>query len=180
MLRVHDYGIFKVDGGIDGIKIGNSVELPSIGYVTTALQVIAAAESFSNLARMDGIKFGYRSGNCETLAELYENSRGEGFEYDIKRQIITGAIVLSRDNRHLYYDRAIRARAKICAELDEVFQKYDVIITSLDSPMVEVANLSGCPAIALHGKQIIAPKFGEEILFKVARTIEIAGGGGNE
>ncbi|MCL2837866.1 MAG: amidase family protein [Oscillospiraceae bacterium] len=197
-----DYPNFceNLDKGIEGIIVGTAfcrpqqnilggkmpplqktipIELPSIEYASTVFQIIAYAETFSNLARYDGIKFGYRSENAATLAELYENTRAEGFGYDTKKQIITGAIALSRDNRHLYYDRAIRGRAKLCAELDNAFAQSDVIITPLDDSWTVIPNLTGCPAIAVGGIQIIAPKFSEELLFRAARTIEIAGGDSN-
>jgi len=189
-----DYPNFTetIDGGISDVKIGipssfnfptenptSPIDLPTAEHAAATHQIIACAETFSNLARYDGIKFGHRSENAATLAELYENTRAEGFGYNTKKQIITGAIVLSRDNRHLYYDRAIRARAKLCAELNKAFEQCDVIITPLDDSWTVIPNLTGCPAIAINGLQIIAPKFGEELLFRAARTIEIAGGDSN-
>ena len=148
-----------------------SVEIPNIEQARTAYNIIAAAETFSNLARFDGMKFGHRSENAETLTELYENTRAEGFDYNTKKQIMLGAVVLSRQYRHLYYDRAIRARAKIAEEMNAAFEKCDVIVASLDENSGIIPNLTGLPAIAVGNVQIIGPKFSEELLFEIARNM---------
>jgi Asp-tRNA(Asn)/Glu-tRNA(Gln) amidotransferase A subunit family amidase len=152
----------------DDIKTG---KLPPIKYAKTTYNIIAAAEMFSNYARFDGIRYGYRSDNAETLTELYENTRAEGFDEETKKQIITGAIALSKQYRHLYYDRAVRARAKICEEVNAAFQKCDVIITPIDDNSAIIPNLTGLPAIFVAGKQKKKKKFSEELLFQVAREV---------
>ena len=148
------------------------INLPSAEHALTAFQIIACAEGFSNLARYDGIKFGYRSDNAATLAELYENTRAEGFGEWTKKSIILGAIALSKQYRHQYYDRAIRARAQITAELNTAFEQCDIIIAPLDETWSVIPNLTGCPSITIGGIQLIGPKFSEEMLFRVATEVE--------
>jgi len=152
-------------------NICDNIELPSAEYAQTAHSIIACAERFSNLARFDGIKFGHRSENSATLAELYENSRGEGFDDIIKKQIIAGAIFLSREYRHLYYDRAVRARAKITAEVSAALEQCDVISAPLNGEWAVIPNLTGLPALTVGNAQLIGKKFSEELLFRVANTL---------
>jgi len=154
------------------IKIG---ELHEIEYASTAHKIIACGETFSNLAKFDGMKFGYRSENAETLTELYENTRAEGFDYDTKLKILLGGVVLGREYRHLYYDRAVRARAKICEDVNAVLETCDVIVTPLGGNYAVIPNLTGLPAIVVGDKQIIGRKFSEELLLMVAKTMENGG-----
>jgi len=157
-----------------GFKIVG-VGVISAQHAVNTHKIIACCEMFSSLARFDGIKFGHRSENAETLAELYNNTRAEGFGYETKKQILLGAVMLSKQHRIYYYNKAILARAKITEEINDMFKRCDVVATPLDATYTTMPNLAGLPAIAVKGVQLIGPKFSEELLFKVARVIENGG-----
>lgn len=162
---------------VDGVAIGipqeiRKGELPNIDYAKITHDIIAAAETFSSLARFDGIKFGHRSENAATLADLYENTRAEGFDYNTKLQIMLGGVALSRENRRLYYDRAIRARAKITEEINTIFENCDIIVTPIDENSAVIPSLIGLPSLVLPKSiQIIGPKFSEELLLHAAKEV---------
>lgn len=87
------------------------------------------AEASSNLGRFDGIRYGYRTKNYSNLKELFKNSRSEGFGAEVKRRIILGTYVLSSGYYDAYYKKAQQVRTLVSNKFEEVFEKYDVILT---------------------------------------------------
>ena len=178
------------------------ISLPHTSYGIATYYIIATAEASSNLARFDGVKYGYRSKNYKNLIEMYMKTRGEGFGNEVKRRIILGTYVLSRGYYEAYYLKAQKVRTLIKNDFEEAFKKVDIIITPTtpelpfklgekkDDPLkmylsdiftVNV-NLSGLCALNLPvgfsssnlpiGIQIIGSYFKEEIILKVAKKIE--------
>lgn len=157
-------------------KKGAFVEEFQLGltdYAISSYYVIASAEASSNLARFDGVKYGYRAKEGETLSEMYRKTRAQGFGSEVKRRIMLGSFVLSSGYYDAYYLKALQARALIKQEFDRVFASYDVILSpvaptvapklgeSLKDPMqmylsdiyTVSANLAGLPGISLPWKQ---------------------------
>lgn len=186
-----------------GAKI-EEISLPHTSYGIAVYYIIATAEASSNLARFDGVKYGYRSSNSSDIKNLYFNTRGEGFGEEVKRRIILGTYVLSSGYYEDYYLKAQKVRTLIKKDFLDAFEKVDVILTPTtpelpfkigekkDNPLkmylsdlftVNV-NLSGLPSISLPvgfsssnlpiGLQIIAPHFREEKIIEVASAIENA------
>ncbi|HOD02400.1 MAG TPA: amidase, partial [Clostridiales bacterium] len=90
--------------------------------------IIACAQASSNLSRFDGIKYGFRSKEYNGVNDLYSATRGEGFGDEVKKRIIFGTFVLSSGYYDAFYNKALRVRALIKEQLDEIFSKYDLII----------------------------------------------------
>ena len=183
------------------------ISLPSTDYALSAYYIIASAEASSNLARFDGVKYGYRTENFSNLTEMYEKTRSEGFGDEVKRRIMLGTFVLSSGFYDAYYKRAKQLQQKIAQEYAEAFAKCDVILTPTspstafkigersDDPLKMYAadictvtvNIAGLPAISVPcgvasngmpvGLQLIGPKFSEQMLFNVAGTYENICGG---
>lgn len=105
-------------------------DLRLVEYAIPAYYVIAAAEASSNLARFDGVKYGYRTEEYEGLHNMYKKSRSEGFGEEVKRRIMLGSFVLSSGYYDAYYLKALRTKALIKKAFDEAFEKYDVILGS--------------------------------------------------
>lgn len=176
--------------------------LPVTRHALPAYYIIADAEASSNLGRFDGIRYGYRTKNYETLKDIFRNSRSEGFGPEVKRRIILGTYVLSSGYYDAYYKKAQKVRTVIKKAFSDVFEKFDVILTPV-APTVawdigaKVANplemylmdlytvpisMAGVPAISIPcgkdkegmpiGMQLIAKHFNEEILYKAAYTYE--------
>jgi len=103
-------------------------DLSLVEYAIPAYYVIAAAEASSNLARFDGVKYGYRTEAYEGLHNMYKKSRSEGFGAEVKRRIMLGSFVLSSGYYDAYYLKALRTKALIKQAFDKAFEKYDVII----------------------------------------------------
>jgi len=113
-------------------KMGCSVQevsLPSFKYAIAAYYLISSAEASSNLARYDGIRFGYRSKNGETYEDLIKNTRAEGFGDEVKRRILLGTYALSSGYYDEYYKKAVYARGMIREDYNEIFKTCDCIIT---------------------------------------------------
>lgn len=103
-------------------------ELNLASYAVPAYYVIACAEASSNLARFDGVKYGYRAKEYEGLHQMYKKSRSEGFGPEVKRRILLGSFVLSSGYYDAYYLKALRTKALIKKEFDKAFLKYDVLL----------------------------------------------------
>lgn len=186
-------------------ELGAEVEEFSFDIEKQALAayyIIACAEASSNLGRFDGIRYGYRTKNYNNLKELYVNSRSEGFGEEVKRRIILGTYVLSSGYYDAYYKKAQQVRTIIINKFNEIFNKYDVILTPtaptvafefgekssnpLEMYMADVCtvpiNIAGLPAISIPcgkdkanmpiGMQLIANKFEESKLLNVAYAYE--------
>ena len=103
-------------------------DLGLVEYAIPAYYVIACAEASSNLARFDGVKYGYRTPEYEELHSMYKKTRSEGFGPEVKRRIMLGSFVLSSGYYDAYYLKALRVKALIKKAFDEAFSKYDVIL----------------------------------------------------
>ena len=146
-------------------------DLSLVEYAIPAYYVIAAAEASSNLARFDGVKYGYRTKEYEGLHNMYKKSRSEGFGPEVKRRIMLGSFVLSSGYYDAYYLKALRTKALIKQAFDKAFSKYDVILgpvapttapeigSSLADPIKMYlgdiytisVNLAGLPGISVPG-----------------------------
>ncbi len=93
-----------------------------------AYYIIASAEASSNLARFDGVKYGYRAKEYDGLHDMYKRTRTEGFGEEVKRRIMLGSFVLSSGYYDAYYLKALRTKALIKKAFDQAFEKYDVIL----------------------------------------------------
>lgn len=178
------------------------IDLSIASYALPTYYIIATAEASSNLARYDGIKYGYRASDTEDLKDIYKKSRTEGFGDEVKRRIMLGTYVLSSGYYDAYYKRALKVRSLIIEEFAKAFEKVDVIALptapntafkfgeKLSDP-VEMylediytvpVNIAGLPAISIPcgfnmqglpiGLQFIAPQFGEQTLFNVSLAFE--------
>jgi aspartyl-tRNA(Asn)/glutamyl-tRNA(Gln) amidotransferase subunit A len=186
-----------------GAKI-QEVSLPGTPYAVAAYYLIATAEASSNLARYDGIKYGFRAQDAADLQDLYFRSRSEGFGVEVKRRIMLGTYALSSGYYDAYYRKAQTVRTLIRREFDEVFQDCDVLLTPvaptaafrigentedplrmyLSDVFTVPVNLAGIPGLSLPcgftksglpiGLQILARPLGEEAIFRVAYAYEQA------
>jgi len=190
-----------------GVEV-RRISLPHTRYGIAVYYIVATAEASSNLARFDGVKYGFRTSNYRNLQEMYMNTRGEGFGSEAKRRIILGTYVLSAGYYDAYYMKAQKVRALIRKDFTEAFREVDVIITPttpelpfmlgekkedplrmyLSDIFTANINLAGLPAMNLPvgfvnslpvGVQIIAPHFREERIFEIAYAIEQSLKGGN-
>lgn len=186
-------------------KKGAKVEYIDIKYVDNAVtlyQIIAMGEASSNLARYDGIKFGYSEENPENIEDLYLSSRAEGFGEEVKRRIMVGSYLLSGENAKVYYNKALSIRDDMKTEFEKAFEKYDLLIgptttttaynlddpmddprkTFMDDVLVIPVNMAGLPGLNLPigfdsnnmpiGMQIIGNSFEEAKIYKLASAIE--------
>ncbi len=145
------------------------VSIPSIRYALSAYYVLSSAEASSNLARFDGIRYGYRAKEYEDLGELYRKSREEGFGLEVKRRIMLGTFALSSGYQDQYYQKAQQARDVLRMEYLEVLEACDAVLTPV-APTVAfrlgektadpmemymgdlytvTANLTGLPAVSV-------------------------------
>jgi len=104
------------------------ISLPSTDYAIAAYYIICTAEASANLARYDGVRYGFRSADSSTLAGMYRNTRGEGFGAEVKRRIMLGTYVLSHGYYDAYYLKAQRVRALIARDFTNAFQSVDAVV----------------------------------------------------
>ena len=182
-----------------------SVSMPSIDYALSAYYVISSAEASSNLARFDGIRYGYRCDRYDDIDEFYKKNRSEGFGTEVKKRIMLGTFALSAGYYDAYYKKALQVRSLIRKEFTEVFEKCNFIISPVaptvaykigekvhdslqmymgDAYSVPV-NIAGIPALTLPcglgegnmpvGMQLIGPAFSESILYRAGYAFENRG-----
>ena len=192
----------------DGLKLLSSLgaeieetSLPHSKYAVPTYYLIATAEASSNLARYDGVSYGYRSENPKDIVDMYSKSRSEGFGAEVKRRIMLGTYALSAGYYDAYYLKALKVRTLIKQDFDRAFEKYDVLICptspttafrrgeKMDDPLQMYlsdittisVNLAGIPGISVPagfseglpvGMQIIGRPFAEGNLLKVAHAFE--------
>ena len=195
--------------GIDWLKAAGAeivdISLPHTAYALPAYYIVAPAEASSNLARYDGVRYGLRVPG-ETLDEMYEATRGEGFGAEVKRRVLIGTYVLSAGYYDAYYNKARRVRTLIARDFSRAFETVDAILTpttpsdafavgdKMDDPIAMYLNdvftvpasLAGLPAISVPaglsadglplGLHLIARAFDEATMFKVAEVLERAAG----
>ncbi|MBX5461407.1 MAG: Asp-tRNA(Asn)/Glu-tRNA(Gln) amidotransferase subunit GatA [Steroidobacteraceae bacterium] len=177
------------------------VSLPSLPLSVPTYYVVAPAEASSNLARYDGVRFGYRCENPKDLMDLYCRTRGEGFGAEVKRRIMTGTYVLSAGYYDAYYLKAQKVRQLINRDFERAFAEVDVLIgpttptpafpigAKIDDPVTMYlndiytigANLAGLPGVSIPcgfvqglpvGLQIVGPHFGEARVLNVAHVYQ--------
>ena len=178
------------------------ISLPNTKYALPTYYIVAPAEASSNLARYDGVKYGFRSNKGTNLIEMYENTRSEGFGDEVKRRILIGTYVLSSGYYDAYYIKAQKVRQLIKNDFDESFKKVDAILTpstpsaafkigeKKDDPIsmylndifTVPVNLAGIPAISIPagtdinnyplGLQLIGKTLDEQKLLNIAFAAE--------
>lgn len=170
-------------------------------YYSQVYYTIACAEASSNLARYDGVKYGYRAKEYDNLHDMYKRSRSEGFGREVKRRIMTGSYILSEGFYDRYYQKALKIRRLIKDEYNDIFSKYDCVVlpctvsvapvlsgygNSMEMYIKDVytvaANLCGLPAVSIPvGKnkagmplaiQLMSDCFREDNIVKVALSLE--------
>ena len=185
------------------------ITLPSTDYALNSYYILSSAEASSNLARFDGVKYGYRTEKYENLIDMYEKTRSEGFGDEVKRRIMLGTFVLSSGYYDAYYKKAKLLQRKISQEFTTAFDDVDVIVTptvpstafkigeNIGDPLKMYAtdictvtiNIAGLPAISVPcgmdkdmpiGMQMIANKFNEQTLLNAAFGYEQLVGGFNQ
>lgn len=177
------------------------IDIPYLEYAIPLYQVIALAEASSNLARYDGIKYGYHTKEYKNVEDFVRKTRSEAFGKEVKRRIMIGSFVLSGENADIYYNKALRLRKEMTNNFKKVFEKYDLIIgptntdvayklgtkkddalkSFYDDLLTIPVNMAGLPAMSLPvgykgklpiGMQIIGNYFQEEVIYKLASFIE--------
>jgi len=180
------------------------VSLPNTAYAVPAYYVIAPSEASSNLARFDGVKYGFRDKDRKNLMDMYKSTRSKGFGSEVKRRIIIGTYCLSAGYYDAYYKKASQVRTLIIEDFKKAFEICNVILSPVaptpafkigekaDDPLTMYlsdiftlsANLAGIPGMSVPcgfssdglpiGLQIMGKHFSEEVLFKAAYNFEQA------
>ena len=178
------------------------ISLPHTEYALPTYYIVAPAEASSNLARYDGVKYGFRSSKGTNLIEMYENTRSEGFGDEVKRRILIGTYVLSSGYYDAYYLKAQKVRQLIKRDFDQSFKNVDAILTPstpssafqigekkddpismyLNDVFTVPVNLAGVPAISIPagldknklplGLQLIGKPLAEQTLLNIAYSME--------
>lgn len=178
------------------------ISLPHTTYAIPTYYVIATAEASANLARYDGVRYGYRAKGARTLSEMYRKSRDEAFGAEVKRRIMLGTYALSSGYYDAYYLKAQRVRTLLTRDFEQAFQKVDAIVTPTaptaafkigeksDDPLsmyladiyTVTADLAGVPGISVPcgktqsglpiGLQILGRHFDESTVLRVAAAVE--------
>ena len=180
------------------------VSLPHTEYSIPTYYILATAEASSNLARFDGVRYGYRATAAGELGEMYRRTRSEGFGAEVKRRIMLGTYVLSSGYYEAYYLKAQKVRTLLRKDFEEAFKKVDLLLTPttpstafkfgektedplqmyLSDVFTATINLAGLPALSLPcglaanglpvGAQIIGPAYAEDRLLSAAAALESA------
>ncbi|AOH53106.1 aspartyl/glutamyl-tRNA amidotransferase subunit A [Peribacillus muralis] len=180
------------------------VSLPHSKYALAAYYLLSSSEASANLSRFDGVRFGHRTDNAETLIEMYKQTRAEGFGDEVKRRIMLGTFSLSSGYYDAYYKKAQKVRTLIKRDFEDVFEKYDLIVgpttptpafkigEKVDDPLTMYANdiltipvnLAGVPGISVPcgfganglplGLQMIGKHFDESTIYRAAHAFEQA------
>ena len=198
--------IAKLDNVVSILREnGASVEYVDMKYLDQAVtlyQVIAMSEASSNLARFDGVKYGYRSKSSDSVEDMLKNTRSEGFGAEVKRRIMVGSYLLSGDNAKIYYDKALNVRCAMKNEFDRIFKEYDFVLgpttttvaynlnesmddvrkTFMDDVLVIPVNMAGLPGLNIPmgknsdgmpiGLHIIGNRYDEAKMYSLASFLE--------
>jgi len=195
--------VLDAAGVLNGLgAVCEEFSLKMTEYVVPAYYILSSAEASSNLARYDGVKFGYRAKQYEGLADMYAKTRAEGFGTEVKRRIMLGTYVLSSGHYDEFYKKTLKVRTLICREYDMAFSRYDVIVGPaapttafkleekrsnpfemyLEDIFTVSANITGLPALVIPcgfdssglpiGLQLTGKAFGESTLLKVGYNFE--------
>jgi aspartyl-tRNA(Asn)/glutamyl-tRNA(Gln) amidotransferase subunit A len=182
------------------------VSLPHTEYAIPTYYIVATAEASSNLARFDGVRYGYRAKNARTLSDMYRRTRDEGFGAEVKRRIMLGTYALSAGYYDAYYLKAQKVRTLLTRDFEEAFKKVDAIVTptsptaafklgeKANDPLAMyladiytvTADLAGIPGISVPcgktrenlpiGLQILGRHFDEATILRIAHEYEQAAG----
>ncbi|HET6371574.1 MAG TPA: amidase family protein, partial [Nitrospiria bacterium] len=197
-----------IQGAVESYKkLGGEVveiSLPRTDYAVATYYILATAEASSNLARYDGVKYGFRVSDAKNLLEMYMRSRQEGFGPEVKRRIMLGTYALSSGYYDAYYRKAQQVRTLIKDDFDRAFERVDLILTPtaptaafrlgektedplqmyLSDIFTISVNLGGVPGVTLPcgftagglpvGLQLIGKPFGEATLLRAAYAFEQA------
>ncbi|MBC8571188.1 Asp-tRNA(Asn)/Glu-tRNA(Gln) amidotransferase subunit GatA [Zongyangia hominis] len=183
------------------------VSMESLPHALPAYYILSSAEASSNLARFDGVKYGFRAKGCRGVEELYLRSRSEGFGREVKRRIMLGSFVLSAGYYDAYYKKAQQVRTLIVEDFKRVFRGYDFILGPvapttayrmgektrdplsmyLGDVYTVPVNIAGLPALSLPcganedglpiGMQLIGPAFSEGMLYQAGYAFETSAKG---
>lgn len=178
------------------------ISLPHSQYALPAYYIIQPAEASANLARFDGVSYGFRAEGATSLDEMYEMTRGQGFGEEVKTRILVGTFVLSAGYCDAYYTKALKIQKLIGQDFSMAFEKVDAILTPttpssafafgeqpkdpvtmyLNDVLTVTANIAGLPGLSVPicldklgrplGLQLIAPRFKEETLVQIGEVIE--------
>ena len=178
------------------------ISLPHTEYAVLTYYIIAPSEASSNLARYDGVKYGYRTSGAKNLTDMYKKTRAEGFGEEVKRRIMLGTYALSAGYYDAYYLKALRVRTLIKQDFDEAFKRVDAIVAptspetafkigeKTDDPikmylsdvLTIPCNIAGLPGISVPsglsssglpvGIQVLGRPFNEETVLRVAHAYE--------
>jgi aspartyl-tRNA(Asn)/glutamyl-tRNA(Gln) amidotransferase subunit A len=178
------------------------IELPNAQYAIAVYYIIATAEASSNLARFDGVRYGFRAEEAPELRQMYRRTREEGFGPEVKRRIMLGTYVLSAGYYDAYYRKAQQVRSLIKEDFRNAFERCDAIVTptaptpafvigeKVDDPLAMylndiytvTANLAGVPGLSVPcglsskrlpiGMQLLGPYWSEPTLLKLAHAFE--------
>ncbi|MDR3179686.1 MAG: Asp-tRNA(Asn)/Glu-tRNA(Gln) amidotransferase subunit GatA [Holosporaceae bacterium] len=186
------------DAGTEIVEIS----LPHAKYALPAYYIISPAEASANLARYDGLRYGFRAAGAKSLLEMYEKTREEGFGEEVKRRILVGTYVLSAGYYDAYYTKALQVRQLIKQDFREAFKQVDIIMTPttpssafaigeepqdpvsmyLNDVLTVTANIAELPGISVPigldklnrplGLQFLAPQFREDLLIQNGYILE--------
>ena len=178
------------------------VSLPHTKYAIPTYYIVATAEASANLARFDGVRYGYRATGARSLSDMYRRSRDEGFGAEVKRRIMLGTYALSAGYYDAYYLKAQKVRTLLTRDFEDAFKKVDAIVTptsptaafklgeKVDDPLAMyladiytvTADLAGVPGISVPcgetkeklpiGMQILGRHFDESTILRVANAYE--------
>jgi aspartyl-tRNA(Asn)/glutamyl-tRNA(Gln) amidotransferase subunit A len=178
------------------------VSLPHTKYAIPAYYIVATAEASSNLARFDGVRYGFRTRDARNLSEMYRRTRNQGFGAEVKRRIMLGTYALSAGYYDAYYLKAQKVRTLLAQDFEQAFQKVDAIVTptsptaafklgeKVDDPLAMyladiytvTADLAGIPGISVPcgetkdklpiGLQILGKHFDEATILGIANAFE--------
>jgi aspartyl-tRNA(Asn)/glutamyl-tRNA(Gln) amidotransferase subunit A len=199
----------QIEKGIDALRTAGCtikpISLPHTKYAIPTYYLVATAEASANLARFDGVRYGYRSKTAETLGAMYRNSRDEGFGAEVKRRILLGTYALSAGYYDAYYGKAQQVRRLLAEEFLRAFAEVDAIVTPtspvpafklgektgdpLSMYLADIytvtASLAGICGVSVPcgataeglpvGMQVLASHLQEGTAFRVARAVEAAG-----
>jgi aspartyl-tRNA(Asn)/glutamyl-tRNA(Gln) amidotransferase subunit A len=197
-----------IEAGIDSLRAAGCavkpVSLPHTKYAIPTYYLVATAEASANLARFDGVRYGYRSADADTLAGMYSHSRDEGFGAEVKRRILLGTYALSAGYYDAYYGKAQQVRRLLAEEFLRAFAEVDAIVTPtaptaafklgektgdplamyLADIYTVTASLAGICGVTVPcgttkaglpvGMQVLAGHMREGTAFRVARAVEAA------
>jgi aspartyl-tRNA(Asn)/glutamyl-tRNA(Gln) amidotransferase subunit A len=196
----------SVRGAIEVLRgcgaIIEEISLPHTEYAIATYYIIAPAEASANLARYDGVRYGFRAEDAEDLIDMYRKTRSQGFGEEVKRRVMLGTYALSSGYYDAYYLKAQKVRTLIKSDFDKAFEKVDMVITPtsptpafkigertvdplqmyLSDVLTTPASLAGLPGISIPcgltqgglpiGLQILAAPFEEEKILRAAYTFE--------